>query len=111
MSIEASFGGEGGFGTFRKPDLSNRVVDDAEIALQIGRLMLESYINYYPDYSDYNSPDPLFKVTDKGVYWVVHSYYPHPTNEYGEQIGHIMGGDFMVTFRKSNCEIIDIGMG
>jgi hypothetical protein len=63
--------------------------------------------NYYPFTTDNTMYG--FSVKDKGEYWRVGCYEYDPTDENGNIIGWVVGGGVSVTFRKSDCKIIDMG--
>lgn len=85
----------------REPDLA---INNEEAALEIGTIILMSNFNVY------DIDTIRFGIQDKGEYWRVYSYIPHPTDENGEIIGYTNSRGGSVTFRKSDCKIIDIGM-
>ena len=81
----------------REPTMA---IDNEQMALEIGTIILKNYFTYY-----YES---LFGILDRDEYWFVYSYMPDRTNEDG--YGGYVGGGTSVTFRKSDCKIIDIGI-
>ena len=84
---------------------SRPVIKDEETALAIGTIIIQSY-DYKLEYID--ESQYIYEVQDKGDYWQVYSYIEHPTNENGEIIAWNWGGGTSVTFRKSDCQIVDI---
>ena len=88
---------------YREPEMA---IDNEETALAIGTIMLKNNFDFTNDVELYS-----FEIEEIDGYWCVYAYTPYEptTDENGDSWGRV-GGGCSVTFRKSDCKIVDIGI-